>query len=257
MFVVTTSHKPTRQLTFGARKLADTYNLPFVSRRRLSDFKRSHRVEGVYVLEKSGRLVLYVRGERLFFHPSVAKIRYLNIKKGLVDYLIKALEPEGDEIVFDATFGLGSEALLMAAFLREGKVVGTEASVHIYRIVSYGLKHYRDEEEWVNEAMKRVEVVHADFREYLSKVPDGSFDVVYCDPMFKKPRFESSSMNPLRPVAIYDSVDTEDLEEFLRVARKKVIIKSHMEDGLLDRLGIKEVMGSSRSGVIYGVVRKE
>jgi len=45
------------------------------------------------------------------------------------------------------------DAVFMAHFVKQ--VVGTEVSVHIYRVVSYGLTKYQSKEEWINVAIKR------------------------------------------------------------------------------------------------------
>lgn len=257
--VVTTSHQPDAEQVKMARELARSLGFPYVSRKRLKSISRPSLL--IYVLEKNGRLVLVNEAGRLFFHPSAAKIRFINLKKGLSDHLIKALSPEGYEQVLDLTFGLGSEAILMAHFLPKGKVVGLEASVHIYNVVRYGMIHFlqstvKPEEEWIKDAIRRIVLINADFREYVKNTPEESFDVVYCDPMFEQPKYASSSMNPLRPVAVYDTLSKEDVESFLRICRKKVIIKFHREDTWFKELEFHWITGSKKSGVFYGVIEK-
>ncbi|KUK02895.1 MAG: hypothetical protein XD58_0971 [Thermotoga sp. 50_1627] len=209
-----------------------------------------------YVVE-SNRVVVKYRGGALFFHPSTAKVRMRNVRKGLKDHLIECLQLRGNEWILDTTFGLGAEAILMAGFLKDGRIVGLEASTPIYIVVREGLKSYRDKEDWVNEAMKRIEIVNMDFREYLLSCPDDSFDIVYCDPMFENPVYESSSMNPLRPFAVYDTVTGRDVEEMLRVARKRVVVKAHALDSLFDRIKVDRITGSRKSQVLYGVIEKK
>ncbi len=254
--MVTTSHRPDREQVIRAKELAKELGAEYVSRRRLSSLVKEGKVDFYYVVEASGEVVIRWKDGELFFHPSVAKLRMKNIQTGGKDYLIEALKPEGNEIVLDATFGLGAEAILMAAFLPEGKVIGLEKSIHIYTIVKLGLQTYRPNVKWIEDAMRRIELIHADFKEHIRKTPDESFDVVYCDPMFENPVYESSAMNPLRPFASYDTVTEEDVEEMLRIARKKVIIKSHVRDSLFDRIKVDYTMGSKKSGVVYGVIEK-
>jgi hypothetical protein len=74
--------------------------------------------------------------------------------------------------------------------------------------------------------------------------------------MFENPVYESSAMNPLRPFAVYDTVNEEDIEEMLRIAKKKVILKSHVKDSLFKRIRVDELKGSRKSGVLYGVIYK-
>ena len=255
-FVVTTSHKPTKDQVLKAKELARELGTKYVSRRHLSEKIERGEVDFYYVVEKDGRLVIRWRGGEFFFHPSVAKLRMKNIQSGGRDYLIEVMDFKGDELVLDTTFGLGAEAILMAAFLPEGKVIGLEKSIHIYTIVKHGLEHYEPNVSWIKEAMERIELINADFKEFLKEAPDESYDIVYCDPMFENPKYESSAMNPLRPFASYDTVTPEDIEQMLRVARKKVVLKSHVKDSLFSRIKVDYTVGSKKSGVIYGVIEK-
>ncbi|WP_448516895.1 class I SAM-dependent methyltransferase [Pseudothermotoga sp.] len=255
MIFVTTSHKPTKEQVLRAKELAQELNLPYISRRSFRDLLKIVGNDYCYVVE-SDRIVVKYQGGSLFFHPSTAKVRMRNVKKGLKDHLIECLQLAGDEQILDTTFGLGAEAILMAGFLKAGKVVGLEASTPIYIVVREGLKNYRDKEDWVNDAMRRIEILNVDFRRYLVSCPDDSFDIVYCDPMFENPVYESSSMNPLRPFAVYDTVTDKDVEEMLRVARRKVVLKAHALDSLFDRIRVDRITGSKKSQVLYGVIEK-
>ncbi|XQT34839.1 hypothetical protein ACMTAS_0535 [Thermotoga neapolitana DSM 4359] len=249
--MVTTSHKPDREQVMKARELAEKLGTIYVPRKRLKEVE----VDFYYVVEKNKISIKWPGGE-FFFHPSSAILRMRNIRSGQRDYLIETLQPEGNEVVLDTTFGLGSEAILMAAFLPEGKVIGLEGSIHIYTVVKHGMENFETDIKWLKEALKRIELYHADFKEYIRKQPDNSFDVVYCDPMFENPVYESSAMNPLRPFAVYDTVNEDDVKEMLRIARKKVILKSHIKDSLFKRIRVDELKGSRKSGVMYGVIYK-
>ncbi len=256
MIFVTTSHDANEYQIEQAKQLAAELCVPYISRRRNPTLMERLEDDYCYVVEKD-RIVVKWKGGILFFHPSTAKVRMRNIKNGLKDHLIESLNPVGDETVLDTTMGLGSEAILMAAFLPNGKVVGLEASIPIYIVVREGLKRFAAKEDWINEAMKRIEVLNVDFRSYIQNLPDNSYDVVYCDPMFENPVFESSSMNPLRLFAKYDTVTQKDVDQMLRVARKRVILKTHIMDSLFDRVRVDKITGSRKSKVFYGVIEKK
>ncbi|AJC74524.1 O-methyltransferase [Pseudothermotoga hypogea DSM 11164 = NBRC 106472] len=256
MIFVTTSHKPTKEQALKAKQLAQELNLPYIPRRSFRDLLEVVGNDYCYVVE-SDRIVVKYREGSLFFHPSTAKVRMRNVRKGLKDHLIECLQLKGNEWILDTTFGLGAEAILMAGFLKDGKVVGLEASTPIYIVVREGLKNYRDKEDWVNDAMRRIEILNIDYRKYFANCSDDSFDIVYCDPMFENPVYESSSMNPLRPFAVYDTVTDEDIEEMLRVARKRVVLKAHAFDSLFDRIRVDRITGSRKSQVLYGVIEKK
>lgn len=249
---MTTSYKPNPQQVALARGLANELNCQYIPRKKL----KKREIDFFYVVEKNGRIVIRDENTELFFHPSIAKVRFLNIKKGLKDYLIESLEPSGDEKVLDLTFGLGSEAILMANFLPKGKVIGIEGSIHIYTIVKYGFESYRDRSRWINEAMKRIELHYGNFKKLIREYPDNSFDVLYCDPMFENPVYESSSMNPLRKFALYESVNIDDIKQMLRVAKKKVILKSRIGDSTFDRIKVDKLLKGKNSVIVYGVIYK-
>lgn len=63
-------------------------------------------------------------------------------------------------------------------------------------------------------------------------------------------------MNPLRPFAIYDTITTDDVEQMVRVAKKKVVLKAHAKDSLFNRIPVEKIFGSRRSQVFYGVIEK-
>ena len=255
-FVITTSHRPTKEQVMKAKALAESLKADYIPRRILKELVEKGELDFYYVVEKGGRLVIRWKGGEFFFHPSVSILRMRNIRNGQRDYLIESLELEGNEKVLDLTFGLGSEAILIAAFLPFGKVIGLEKSIHIYTVVSEGIRSFKTDLKWLREALSRIELFHEDFKDFIRKADDESFDVVYCDPMFENPKYESSSMNPLRPFAVYDTVDEDDLKHMVRIARKRVVLKSCVEDSLFRRIKVDEIVGSRKSGVIYGIIRK-
>jgi len=255
-FVVTTSHKPRRKQIEIAKKLSKDLGVDYVPRRALSEIMKKGEVDFYYVVERDGRIVIRWKEGEFFFHPATAKVRMRNLNAGGKDYLIESLKLEGYETVLDVTFGLGAEAILIAHFLPKGKVIGLEKSIHVYRVVRWGIENYVSKTDWINDALKRITVINADFREYIKDLKDDSVDVVYCDPMFENPVYESNSINPIRPFASYDTLDKDDLKEMLRVAKKRVVIKSHIKDTLFKKLGIEKFTGSKGSGVIYATIEK-
>ncbi|MEH7809800.1 hypothetical protein V7422_18025, partial [Bacillus safensis] len=56
---------------------------------------------------------------------------------------------------------------------------------------------------------------------------DESFDVVYFDPMFEETIQESASIAPLRHAAEHHFDHETAVQEALRVARKRVVLKDH------------------------------
>lgn len=252
--VITTSNNPSKEAVAGARALSQTLGIPYLNRRHVGEKLKNGLIEFFYVVDNNLQLSISIAGQRLFFHPGIAKIRMENFKRDGRDYLLEALRPESSDIVYDATFGLGMDAIFIAHFV--SKVVGTEVSKHIYNVVSYGLKHYVAKKDWINEAIRKIELYNEDMRTFARKQQDKSFDIVYCDPMFENPKYESSALNPLRPLASYDSVDDELISEFIRIARKRVVIKTLEKDTLLDRLKtpFSRVIKSPKSGLVFACI---
>ncbi|AKI98073.1 class I SAM-dependent methyltransferase [Kosmotoga pacifica] len=261
-YIVTTSHKPSAELIARANKLAEEYGVPYISRRKLVEQLKEGKldIDFYYVLDRNEQLCIIYDEHKFFFHPSMAKLRLKNYREGQRDHLIENLKLEGNEEILDTTFGLGSEALLMAYFLETGRIVGLEASLHVYRVVNHGLKHYPFQYQWMRDAVSKITLLNQDLRNFLRNCADEAFDIIYCDPMFEVPQYSSSSLNPLRPFAIYDPITLHDVREMIRVAKKRVVLKSRVTDTLFEELEkhieFSNISGSKSSGVIYGVIEK-
>jgi len=255
-FVVTTANKPDKELVIKARKLAKELGTRYVSRRKLAEYKKQFPIDFFYSVEKERLVIRWGESGTFFFHPASSKMRMRNIRHNQRDYLIETLALKGDEQILDLTLGLGSEAILMGAYIDTGKIVGVEASKHIYTIVKYGMKQYVDVSPWVNKSMTKIDLVNRDFKEYIRELPDNSFDIVYCDPMFENPVMTSSSLNAIRPFAAYEQLELEDVEEMKRVAKKMVLLKALEKDSLFERIKTDTIVGSKSSGVLYGVIEK-
>lgn len=252
--VITTSNNPSREAVIQAKTLSQSLGIPYLNRRHVGEKLRNGLIEFFYVVDNNLQLSISVGGQRLFFHPGIAKIRMENFRRDGRDYLLEALKPESNDVVYDATFGLGMDAIFIAHFV--SKVVGTEVSEHIYNVVSYGLKHYVAKKDWINTAIQKIELYNDDMRTFVSRQSNKSFDIVYCDPMFENPKYESSALNPLRPLASYDTVDDQLISEFVRIARKRVVIKTLEKDSLLDRLKtpFHRIIKSPRSGLVFACI---
>lgn len=255
-YAITTSYKPNRELLNLAKNFSKQYNMPFISREIANEKLKNKEINFIYVLDRNNQLKIRFRDSSFFFHPSTAKVRRKNILNGQNDNLLDCMKLKGNELLLDTTFGLGSEALLLAHYLESGKVVGLESSIHIYRIVSHGLKYYPFKYKWISEAAKRIVLLHKNFKQFIRNVASEAYDIVYCDPMFEVPQFRSDSINPLRYFANYEHLTREDIDEFMRIARKRVVLKSRTTDNLFKELNIdfSHQRISRNSGVIYGVI---
>ncbi|MDD4802711.1 MAG: class I SAM-dependent methyltransferase [Syntrophomonas sp.] len=254
-FIVTTTQSIDAVSNTMAEFLADS-QLEYIPRRSLSLEKLAveHNAAGIIVWQSEGP-ILYIDNEKLFFHPSMAKVRIAEFrKKQRADLLIEACQLQPEDSFLDCTLGMGADAIVAAYFSETGKITGLEYDNEIARVMKWGMKLYQGRMPWLDQAIKRVEVINCDHTEYLVRQPDKSYDIVYFDPMFTSPIKHSQPISPLRKLANHDSVNTETIQEACRVARKRVVMKTLLAGGELERLGFEKAIGSKHNPIAYGII---
>jgi SAM-dependent methyltransferase len=255
---VTTSGKPEESLIARAREAAREWNLPFLPRRKKEPIHPmlASKAEALLVFEREGVSLWDPEGS-FSFNPGMAHLRRLRIQSGLTqagqqqdEAFVRVSELRAGDHILDCTLGLGQDALVAALVVGpQGRVVGLEKSLALYAVVSEGLKAY----DYGPDSC-RVEPVRADSHTYLRSLPSGSFDVVFFDPMFEKPKKSQPAFEMLRRFAEHAPLTPEALEEARRVARRWVVVKGakHSED--LKKLGLEAEAGSRYTSVIWGRV---
>jgi 16S rRNA (guanine1516-N2)-methyltransferase len=225
---ITTDRKPSKEMIEEATKLSEKLGAPLVKRRHLTiNAIRKAFNRNVLVVNRDLTLTLHtLRGQKLFFHPGLFKIRLLNYLQTGKEAMVEAMDLKEGETVLDCNLGLAQDAL-MAAFVSKRKVVGVEKDPVIYEIVKRGLRKYMPSGKLkvADFAFKLVEPHLSDNYLFLRGLPDKSFDIVYFSPMFVKPKWHCDVMSPFREVAPKDFISPETLKEAERVARKRVVIK--------------------------------
>lgn len=250
---VTTSRDDILLLT-QAQKIARELGIPFLPREKksLEFLRQNYSLDYLLVVEQQ-RLVL--KGEsKLFWHPSMAVPRLKALREGGSDPLVEALRIQPGTTVLDCTLGLAADALVAAyAAGSEGSVTGLEANKYLAYLTKWGLEHYDGENKYLLKASKRITVINSNYKEYLEKAAEGSFEVVYFDPMFEHGLYKSSAINALRPLAVYDNLTKEDLVKALRVARNRVVVKQAANNTLLKELDAQYCIGRRSGSVTYGI----
>lgn len=254
--LVSTVYTPTERVLQNAKIWAKRLNCSFVSRNNLS-------IRKLQALDQHQEVIIVAEQEvkgyfadqpPVFFHPSSAMIRVKRLVRGERDTLLQAADVEKGDKVLDCTAGLASDSIVLSHAVGEiGKVTATEKSLLLYWLVKDGLRSYHSEVIGLNEAMRRIELIHADYLNYLYTLQDKSFDIVYFDPMFRMPLKQSSSMQPLRYWAKSDPVSVEAVTQAKRVARKTVVLKENRNSPEFSRLGFEHVW-RSYSNIAYGVI---
>ncbi|MDR1616043.1 MAG: class I SAM-dependent methyltransferase [Syntrophomonadaceae bacterium] len=253
--IVTTSYKK-QGMSAPAREFAEDGGFIFVKRedRSLESLMEEYKAEAVLVWHQQGP-ILHLGKEKWFFHPGMAYNRLTAFRKtGQTDLMAKACCFQDGDVFLDCTLGLGADAIVASYFLPNGKICGLETSPAIAQVVKWGMKMYTSRQDWLNEAMRRITVIRDNHCDYLRRMPDASADIVYFDPMFRKPLWDSKNMLLLRSVADDGPVSAETIAEALRVARKKVVFKERNGSGEFDRLGFTHLQGSKNNPVAYGIM---
>ena len=254
-FAVTTIAKPQEPECETAHCIADAIGYRYVPRAHhsLAKIAAAEKLDGLLVVER-GNLALWVAGQGLRYHPNMAKPRLLALEQGKRDILVDALQLKLGDHVLDCTCGLGADAIVAACTVgATGRVRTLEASPLLALLVERGMASYAlDDPPALAPAMRRVEVLNADYADYLRCEADNAWDVVYFDPMFSETIADAQGLDLVRYLAQVGSPSPADLGEARRVARRLVVMKDRRPGRLLARLGFAKVEESRR--VCYGVL---
>ncbi len=252
---VTTSSRPSARELAKAHGLADETGYRYVPRahRSLAGMAADEALAGLLIVER-GKLSLWIAGRWLRYHPNMAKLRLLALEQGKHDVLVDALQLKLGDRVLDCTCGLGADAIVAAYKVgATGRVRSLEAVPLLALLVERGMACYAlDDPPALAPAMRRVEVLNADYADYLRREADNAWDVVYFDPMFSETLADAQGLAPVRYLAKEGSPSAADLGEARRVARRRVVLKDRRPGRLLARLGFAKV-GEGRR-VCYGVL---
>lgn len=260
--LVTTSYEPSPQQLDRGRRLADFTGGTFVPRRRLTlpgmrAKYGSPGGEAPAILVATERELKYYApdGTELFFHPSTASIRAKRLLRGEDDWMLSVAGVEPGDRVIDCTAGLGSDAIMFAlAAGPQGAVTALESEPAVALLLREGLATYTSGIAALDAAMRRIETRCVDHLAYLREQPDNSADIVYFDPMFRRPIGASSSISPLRVLANDDALSPEAVAEAARVARKRVVLKEQRDSGEFARLGFVKNARGGTTKIAYGVM---
>lgn len=206
--------------------------------------------DAVIIFEKNN-IKLITAEQELFFHPGMAKTRIAAIKNSTMDHLTTALNLQSGMKVLDCTMGLASDALVIAHCIGSGMVTALEKSPLISRIIEHGLRNYHFENAELQSAAQKITVLHADFNDFILQQPDNSFDAIYFDPMFTHTIDTSCNIKPLRLFADMGMPTTEIIQQALRVASGRVVIKQPVYSGCFNSLTPDFVYGGRYSRIKY------
>ncbi|ATB48026.1 protein-L-isoD(D-D) O-methyltransferase [Corallococcus macrosporus DSM 14697] len=248
---VTTSTKVDAALVREARAVAARWSVPFLPRRAKESVAPWLGTKAAALLVVGGDGVTLWDAEGSFgFHAGMAHLRRMRLREGEQDAFVRVAELRAGDAVLDCTLGLGQDAMVASlAVGPTGRVVGLEASLALGAVAGEGLRRYA-----LGEDSGPIEVVHADARAYLKTLPPRSFDVVFFDPMFARPRKAQPAFDMLRRFAEHAPLTQETLAEGRRVARRWVVVKGAKYTDDLRKLGLADEPGSRFTDVVWGRV---
>ena len=250
--IVTTTAKPDHEREERAREAAAELDCEYVLRRKfsLSQLQEMQKTENILVVQNEG-FVLHTAGGEFFFHPSMAELRLLQVARGHGDHMAEALALQPGMRVLDCTLGLGTDAIVASSIVgASGFVCGLEVAKLTAFIAKHGLRDFLAAKNDV----ASIEVLQADYETYLETLPDGCFDVVFFDPMFRRPVKESSQLKPMRSLADHRPLSQAALAQACRVAKNRVVVKEVRGSKEFARLGIEKLCGGRYSRVQFGVI---
>lgn len=256
--LVTTAGRTNEQMIEKAKNVASELNVLYIPRKKQSVERIQAQNNGDCIVIGKNRLELYPYGETepFFFHPNSAMFRIKRLLKGEHDPFIEAAELREGMSLLDCTLGLASDSIVASFVVGEsGSVTGIEANPYLAYIVEDGLRMWDSGSTEMNNAMERIIVHHSNSYDYLLTQPDVSVDCVYFDPMFEEPVLESDGIKALGRFAIYDDLDEGIINEALRVARKRVILKDHFRSERFEKYGF-DVFRRKTAKFHYGVKEK-
>jgi 16S rRNA G966 N2-methylase RsmD len=258
-FIVTTVYNPGPKLVNAAQQWAEKLKTIWVPRERrsLQSIMEAFHTEIILVSSQEGPVV-YTPGGRYFFHLSMAELRIKNWVNGKHDHMATAMGLVPGMSVLDCTLGLASDAIV-ASYISgvSGSVVGIEKSPVLALIAALGLQNFTSDTPEVTAALRRIHVFEADYSDYLATIPSKSFDIVFFDPMFKRPVQSSSNLKPLRYLAEPRPLDRSSIQTARRIAKKRVVIKEANGSDIFRQLGISTLAGGKYSSVQYGILEAD
>lgn len=240
-----------------AEEIAYLLDIEYLPRMKRSiDILRQEFMLDYLVVVERQQVIL--RGETtLSWHPSMAVPRIKALREGKKDPMIEAMDLKPGNSVLDCTLGLAADALVASyATGSLGQVIGLEASKYLAFITNWGLKNYTCPNKHLASARAGITVLNRHYQSFLLEQDDNSFDIVYLDPMFSYALKKSSSLNALRPLAIYEDILIENIKEALRVARCKVVMKQNSQSSKDKELKPDKIVGGRYSPVSYYVWEK-
>lgn len=254
---ITTGAEASKDTEKRAASLAAAYAMQYVRREKKSLRKLFSDTGGPVLVVTKHKLEFFQSADQapFFYHPNSAALRAKNWIMHGHDPLVAACALEAGDSVIDGTMGLASDGLILSLAGGAGtKVTGVESSPVISLLVKEGLPKYAMPLKELEDAAKRIHVVNLDTLQFLREQASGSTDIIYLDPMFASPIESSYGIEAMRSLANNKTVTKELIDQAVRVAGKRVVLKERRTSPLFETFGFKRIHRSSPAAPIFGYI---
>ncbi|MEH7273891.1 class I SAM-dependent methyltransferase [Neobacillus vireti] len=255
---VTTAGRTNQQMIEIAMETASKLGVPYIPRKKKSiELLQKETTSDCIVVGKERLELFHMESAHpFFFHPNSAMFRIKRLINGEHDPFAEAAQLTKGMSFLDCTLGLASDSIVASYLVgNSGMVTGTEGQKYLAFIVKEGLKSWDSEYPVMNEAMARIQVIHSRALDYLKILPEHSVDCVYFDPMFDESILESDGIKALGQLALYEDLTKEMIDEALRVAKHRVLLKEHYKSQRFERYGF-QIYRRKTAKFHFGVLEK-
>lgn len=257
--IVSTAQNVNEEILQEAHRVSELLELPYVERKKvpLERLLTQYNAKESIILKKAGPSLYTGKDFSHSFHLSMAQLRLLAIKRGTLDHLAVAIGEEPLHSFLDCTAGLCSDTLIVSYTHPECEhIIALEGSKTLAYITNHGLRHFIHTDAAVTAALRSIQLLNIRYEDFLKRAKTDSFDVIYFDPMFEVPVVESPQFLALRGHLIETTLTKEILEESLRVAKRKVIVKERTFSKFFKTYKPTRFEGGKYSRIVYGIYDK-
>ncbi len=137
-------------------------------------------------------------------------------------------KPRDNILIWDATAGLGRDAIIMAHL--GYRVIAVERSLVLFELLNDAFERAKGSDD-LRESLSRLELLHGDSKILLTTLSEAARpEVIYLDPMYpasKKTAQPKKEMQILRKLLGPDDNLAELFEIAKKIATKKVLLKNN------------------------------
>ena len=258
MYLISTSSKTNAYLIEQAKDLSQLLQMPYVPRKHQSveELLDAHHCAGALVVTKEGPSFVTKEGIPHQFHLSMAHLRLLEIDRGHTDHLLRAIGYETATSVLDCTAGLGSDSAIISYGCPQlTRHTAIEGHPILGYITNYGFRHFQHKNPSVTESLRRIQLVICNYQDFLNQIEPNRYDVIYLDPMFENPVYESPQFQQWRGHLLESKVTPEIVELALEKS-KRLVIKERKGSRLFKDIPPIEMVGGKYSSISYGIYER-